>query len=93
MENELNPWEQTCHDQCLKVRGHDVAIVSPTNIKITVHCPWNAPRIGERPTQHQQTWFMTQTQAVVNYLVNEQFIENESGGLVNVQVNSEFQNS
>lgn len=85
----MNQFEQRCNEQTIKVRGHEVTLFSPTQVKVTVNCPWPRPRLGQHPTEAQQRWFVVQSQNVVNYLLAEQIVRND-GGRVNVQIESEF---
>ncbi len=72
---EFNEYETHCNEQpAIKVRGHDVVIISPALARITIHCLWPPPHINQPPTDEQRVFVMTQTQNVVNYLLAEEFI-------------------
>lgn len=83
----MNQYEQNCNQEPpFKVMGQDVVLMSPTRAKITIHCPWGRK---DPVTPERQTFVMTKTENVVNYMLAEQLMVNGGSG-VGIEVETEF---
>lgn len=75
---EFNEYETQCNEDCFKVCGQDVSLLSPHIAKITIHVPW---AVNEPPTEERKTFVMNATNKVVNYLLAEGMIDGGGNGL------------
>lgn len=79
--NENTPYTEEAADTPFQVHGHEVVLFSPVFARVTIKCPF--ARNGA-PSLEQQGFVMNQTQSVVNYLVQEEFLP--PGGGIGIMV-------
>lgn len=81
----MNENDYEARTENFKVYGQNVGIMSPTSVRVTIHCPWGR---NEPVTPERQAFVMNQTQSVVNYMLAEGIIVN-GGTDVGIMVETE----